>query len=412
MPGMSNGGPLEGYRVLELGNLIAAPTAAKIFAEFGAEVIKVERPHSGDELRRWRLFRGDNSLLWYTLGRNKKSITLDLGRPRGRELALRLVEKIDVVLENFRPGTLEKWNLGPEDLRKVNPDLVVVRISGYGQSGPYRDRPGFGGIAEALGGIRNLTGYPGLPPTRVGVSLGDTVAGLFGVIGALMSLLHRERGRIEGRSEHRGEVVDVALYEAVFALLEGVVPEYDGYGVVRERTGNTLPGIAPSNTYRCRDERWVVIGGNGDAIFPRLMRAVDREDLADDPELQDNPGRSSHQEMLDKAIEAWTSERTIDEVMDVMVSASVPAGPIYDASDFATDPHFEAREMLQERDIEVEPGQPEKIRFPGVVPRLDRHPGALKWCGPQLGEHNDEVYRGILGLDSSELDALIEEGIV
>jgi formyl-CoA transferase len=408
----SNGGPLEGYRVLELGNLIAAPSGAKIFAEFGAEVIKVERPRIGDELRRWRLFRGDNSLLWYTLGRNKKSITLDLGQPRGQELALRLAEKVDVVLENFRPGTLEKWNLGPEDLRNVNPDLVVVRISGYGQSGPYRDRPGFGGIAEALGGIRNLTGYPGLPPTRVGVSLGDTVAGLFGVIGALMSLLHRERGRLEGRSEQRGEVVDVALYEAVFALLEGVVPEYDGYGVVRERTGNSLPGIAPSNTYRCRDESWVVIGGNGDAIFPRLMRAVDRPDLADDPELQDNPGRARHQEMLDKAIEAWTSERALDEVMDVMVRASVPAGPIYDASDIVKDPHFEAREMLQERDIEVESGHPETVRFPGVIPRLDRHPGSLKWCGPRLGEHNDEVYRGLLGLDSPELNALIDEGVV
>ena len=409
---MSNGGPLEGYRVLELGNLIAAPTAAKIFAEFGAEVIKVERPHFGDEVRRWRLFRGDDSLLWYTLGRNKKSITLDLGQERGQELALRLAERVDVVLENFRPGTLEKWNLGPEALRKANPDLIVVRISGYGQSGPYRDRPGFGGIAEALGGIRNITGYPGLPPTRVGVSLGDTVAGLFSVIGALMSLLHRERGRLEGRSEHSGEVVDVALYEAVFALLEGLLPEYDGYGVVRERTGNSLPGIAPSNTYRCRDERWVVIGGNGDAIFPRLMRAVGRPDLANDPELQDNPGRSSHQEMLDGAIEAWTSERSLDEVMDVMLRASVPAGPIYDASDIAGDPHFKARAMLQERDVEVEAGHPESVRFPGVVPRLDRHPGELKWCGPQLGEHNEEVYRGILGLDSSELDALIEEGIV
>jgi formyl-CoA transferase len=406
-------GPLEGYRVLELGNLIAAPMAGKIFAEFGAEVIKVERPGVGDELRRWRLFRGEESLMWRTLARNKKSITLDLAQPEGRAIGLRLVGEADVVLENFRPGTLEKWNLGPDVMQLANPDLILVRISGYGQSGPYRDRPGFGGIAEAIGGLRNLTGYPDRPPTRVGISLGDTVAGMFGVIGALVSLLRREgtRSPAQGRSPG-AEVVDVALYEAVFALLEGLLPEYDGYGVIRARTGSSLPGIAPSNTYPCRGGKWVVIGGNADAIFPRLMEAIGRPDLARAPELQDNPGRSRHQEMLDQAIEAWTSERTIDETMSAMLAAGVPAGPIYDASDIASDPHFEARGMLAGHDVEVEAGKTERVRFPGVVPKLSAHPGAIRWVGPELGQHNDEIYSGRLGLSPSRLDELRGKGVI
>src|SRR5690606_37392999 len=269
-------GPLQGYRVLELGNLIAAPFAGRLFADFGAEVIKVERPDTGDELRYWRRFAGGDSLWWRLNARNKKSVTLDLRVPEGQELALELVKRCDVVLENFRPGTLEKWNLGPDAMRAVNPDVIVVRISGYGQTGPYRDRPGFGGVAEAVGGIRYLTGYPDRPPTRVGISLGDSLAGMFGVIGALMSLLWREKVRqggepgsgAAGGAPGTGQVVDVALYEAVFALMEALVPEYDGYGVIRERTGNLLPGVAPSNTYPCADGEWIVIGGNGDRVFP------------------------------------------------------------------------------------------------------------------------------------------------
>jgi formyl-CoA transferase len=438
------GGPLIGYRVLELGNFIAAPTGGRLFAEFGAEVIKVERPGSGDELRQWRRFGGESSMMWHTLARNKKSVTLDLRKPEGQAIARDLAAESDVVLENFRPGTLERWNLGPKELRRGNPDLVLVRISGYGQNGPYRDRPGFGGIAEALGGLRNLTGYPDLPPTRVGISLGDTVAGMFGLIGALMALLQRERSR--GASQRGGlgrtaeqargglgrtaeqtrgglgrtaegaegafEVVDVALYEAVFALLEGFVAEFEAYGTTRSRTGNKLPGIAPSNTYPCKDGKWIVIAGNGDAIFKRLMAAIGRPDLESDPELADNAGRARHQEMLDEVIAEWTAGRALEEVMRVMLEADVPAGPIYDPADIARDLHFEARDMLVPFEVQVQPGTTERVRFPGIVPKLQRSPGELRWTGPQLGEHNDEIYGGLLGLTPELLGELRRRGVV
>ncbi len=410
-PDSSPVGPLAGYRVLELGNLIAAPFGSRLFAEFGAEVIKVERPRTGDELRRWRLFAGDTSMFWYTMARNKLSITLDLRTARGQRLALDLARHCDVVMENFRPGTLERWNLGFDALREVNPDIILVRISGYGQTGPYRDRAGFGGVAEAIGGLRNLTGYPDRPPTRVGVSLGDQLAGMFGAIGALMSLLRRERDRLEGMAGDHSELVDVALYESVFATLEALVPEYDAYGVIRQRTGSSLPGVAPSNSYPCKDDKWVVIGGNSNAIFPRLMRALGRADLADDPELQDNPGRARRQEQLDAAIAAWTSQRTVDEVMATMEAAAVPAGPIYDAADIASDPHYRERDMLREHKVDID-GRARRVRFPGVVPKLIRRPGYIDHVGPRLGEHNQGVYTKLLGLSNEDLEQLAAEGII
>jgi formyl-CoA transferase len=405
-------GPLSGFRVLELGNLIAAPYAGRLFAEFGADVIKVERPRTGDELRQWRLFRGTTSLFWSLQARNKRSITLDLRTPEGQEIVLALLPHVDVVLENFRPGTLEKWNLGYEAMKAVNPDVIFVRISGYGQTGPYRDRPGFGGIAEAMGGLRHLTGYPDRPPTRLGVSLGDSLAGMFGAIGALMALLHREHQRAQGRRQDSGQVIDVALYEAVFAITESLLPEYDGYGIIRQRTGNILPGLTPSNIYACREDKWVVIGGNADGVFKRLMRAIGRADLAEDPRFADNPGRTRHQEFLDGVITDWTTQRTLDEVMEAMNEAGVPAGPIYDASDIVSDPHFSARGMIEEHEVNIAPDERRTVRFPGVVPKLSETPGETRWPGPELGAHNEDVYGQLLGLSHEWLEHLKRDGII
>lgn len=409
-------GPLSGFRVLELGNLIAAPYAGRLFAEFGADVIKVERPRRGDELRQWRLFRGSTSLFWSLQARNKKSITLDLRTPEGQELVLKLLPHVDVVLENFRPGILEKWKLGFEALKAVNPDVIFVRISGYGQTGPYRDRPGFGGIAEAMGGLRNLTGYPDRPPTRLGVSLGDSLAGLYGTIGALMALLYRERQRVQGwpdaSSEAYGQVVDVALYEAVFAITESLLPEYDGYGIIRQRTGNILPGLTPSNIYACREDKWVVIGGNADGVFRRLMRAIGRENLAEDPRFADNPGRTHHQEFLDGIISDWTSRHTLDKVIATMNEAGVPAGPIYDASDIVNDPHFRARAMIEQHEVSILPGECDTVRFPGIVPKLSETPGETRWLGPELGAHNEEVYGQLLGFTPERLEQLKLSGVI
>lgn len=403
-------GPLSGLRVLELGNLIAAPYAGRIFAEFGAELIKVERPREGDELRQWRLFAGETSLFWSLQSRNKKSITLDLRNAEGQEIALKLVQHVDVVLENFRPGTLEKWNLGYEEMKRVNPEIILVRISGYGQTGPYRDRPGFASVAEAMGGLRYLTGYPDRPPTRVGVSLGDSLAGLFGVIGALVALLHREwAGRNAGSDEsvqERGQMVDVALYEAVFAITESLLPEYDGYGMVRQRTGNLLPGLTPSNTYACKENKWVVIGGNADAVFKRLMLAIGRSDLAEDERFLDNVGRTKWRTFLDQVIADWTSQHTLAEVMNILIEAGVPAGPIFDASDIAHDPHFQERGMLEEHMVAIEAGERRPVRFPGIVPRLSETPGETRWLGPELGEHNEEIYGQLLNLSPDSIATL------
>lgn len=394
-------GPLSGIRVVEFGTLIAAPFAARLFAEFGAEVIKIEQPGSGDPLRRWRKLHQGTSLWWYLQSRNKKSIAIDLKSPDGRDVALRLAAQADVVIENFKPGSLEKLGLGWDVLSKLNPDLTLVRISGYGQTGPYRDRSGFGAIGEAMGGLRFTTGDPDSPPARVGISIGDSLASLHGVIGALMSLLRVKTG------QGRGQVVDVSLYESVFNLMESLVPEYDLMGHVRTRTGGALPGISPSNTYPSSDGRHVVIAGNSDAIFKRLMLVIGRPDLADDPALASNDGRVRGNALLDAAITAWTSERTMDEILARLDAADVPAGRIYSVADIVDDPHYAARDMILPTEL---PGDV-TVKMPGIAPKLSDTPGAVKWPGPTLGQHTDEVLAG-LGLQAGDIAQLRRSGAV
>lgn len=403
-PGADGPGPLSGVRVCELGNFIAAPTAGRLLAEFGADVVKVERPGSGDELRSWRLHEGDVSLLFRSLGRNKRSVTLDLRSEEGRAVALDLIASSDVVLENFRPGTLEKWGLGPEAMRAANPDVVLVRVSGYGQTGPYRERPGFGAVAEAFGGLRHLTGYPGMPPVRTGVSLADSVAGLYAVIGALMGLLRRRSGR-------GGETVDVALYEAVYSLMESTTPDYDAFGVTREATGTTMPGVVPSNTYPCADGKYVIVAGNADGIYVRLMRLIGRDDLADDPGLASNMGRVARADEIDSAVAAWTAERTSAQALELLAGASVPSGPIYDVADIAADPHYAARGMLETHPVRIGGDAPRDVAFPGTVPRLSEEPGRTRWLGPELGAHTGEVLRE-LGYSAETERALRAKGVI
>jgi formyl-CoA transferase len=399
--------PLDGYRVLELGNFIAAPFASRIFADFGAEVVKIERPGVGDELRGWRRSRGDTSMLFRTIARNKRSITLDLRNAEGRDLALDLVRHTDVVVENFRPGTLERWGLGPDELTAANPDIVLVRISGYGQTGPYRDRAGFGGVAEAFGGLRQVTGHPDRAPVRPAAPLGDAFAGLYGAVGALMLLL----GRATGRPHEGPRVADVALYESVFMAMESLVPDLDAYGVVRERTAGNLPGVVPSGVYPTSDGQSVMIAGNSSGAFGRLMTAVGRADLAADPTLADGDARHSREAELDSAITGWTSRHTAPEAVEILGAAGVPVGPVYDAAAIAEDPHFRARDMLRPLKVRVE-DEPEEIRFPGVVPRLPGAPGDVRWAGPELGEHTDDVLGRVLGLDRAGIAGLRERGVV
>lgn len=392
---------LAGIRVLELGNYVAAPSAARLLADFGAEVIKVEQPVIGDQIRHWRLFRGDTSMMWRALGRNKKSITIDVRRPEGQELVRRLAAQVDIVIENYRPGKLESWGLSVEALRRENEHLIIVRISGYGQTGPNRDLPGFGGVAEAMGGLRYVTGYPDRPPTRVGVSIGDTLAGLYAVIGALMGLLSRERGLAA-----RGETVDVALTEAVLSVMESTVPDYSAYGVVRERNGSSIKGVAPSNTYPCADEEWVVIGGNTDAIYRRLMTMIGRADLAADERFRDNIGRAEHSDYLDEVITNWTSAQSLKDALTMLEAASVPSGQIYSAAEIASDPQFLARDMILPMEVEVERGSTETVLFSGVVPRMEQMPGQMNWVGPDLGAHTDEILATTLNLSPDEISAL------
>jgi formyl-CoA transferase len=373
-------GPLTGVKVLELGSLIAGPFCGKTLADFGAEVIKVEPPGEGDPLRRWRKMRNGVSLWWHVQSRNKKSITLDLRQPQGQAIVRRLARECQVVIENFRPGALEKWGLGWEELSRENPQLVLVRISGYGQNGPYRERPGFAAIGEAMGGLRYITGYPDRPPVRPNLSVGDTLASLHGVIGALLAL-----------RSGKGQVVDVALYESVFNVTESLLPEYDALGEVRERSGSTLPGIAPSNLYLCGDGAYVLIAGNADSLYRRLMTAIGREDLRDDPALARNDGRAAQMTRIDEAISAWTSMRTQQEVLQAMEQAEVPAGRIYSAADIAADPHYAARGMIQQ----VVAGDGEPLKVPGIVPKLSATPGAIRTPAPKLGEHTDEVLKSV-----------------
>jgi crotonobetainyl-CoA:carnitine CoA-transferase CaiB-like acyl-CoA transferase len=387
-----------------MGTMLAGPSTARILGEFGAEVIKVEPPDGGDPLRGWRLMEGGTSIWWYVQSRNKKCVTLDLRKPRGQELARRLAGVADVLVENFRPGTLERWGLGPDALRAVNPRLVLARISGYGQTGPRREQPGFGAIAEAIGGLRYVTGYPDRPPPRVGISLGDHLASLHAVMGVLIALYHRDAGRGDGQ----GQVVDVALYESVFNIMESLIPEYDRFGFVRERSGGAIPGIAPSNTYPSADDKHVVIGANSDSLFVRLMETIGRDDLAHDPELQVNAGRVRRIDEIDDAIAAWTRRHTLLEAVRLLEAAGIPAGPIYSVADIVADPHYQARDMIQTVDV---PGVG-PLRMPGIAPRLEGTPGGIRWPGPPLGAHNDEVYGDLLGLDAAELAALRAEHVI
>ncbi len=393
--------PLAGIKVLELGALVAGPYASALLAQFGAEVIKIEQPGEGDPLRKWRKLHKGTSLWWYSQSRNKKSVTLDLKSDTGREIVHRLVRGCDIVIENFRPGTLERWGIGWDALSATNPRLIMVRVSGYGQTGPYRERPGFAAIAECMGGLRYVSGFPDRPPVRVGVSLGDTLAGLYGTLGALMALHHL---KVNGGT---GQLIDVALYESVFAVMESLVPEYQMFGHVRERTGSALPGITPSNTYLSADGQYVAIAGNGDGIFKRLMLAMGRDDLASDPELADNEGRTRHSARLDAAISEWTLAHPLAHILEALNQAAVPGGRVYTAADIVTDPHYAARQMIEHHTLAD--GQP--IDVPGIVPKLSATPGRTEWLGTTLGAHTAEVLASV-GVDAAELARLRAAGIV
>jgi formyl-CoA transferase len=391
---------LAGLKVLEMGQLIAGPFAAKTLADFGADVIKIEPPGAGDPLRRWRLLKDGTSVWWQVQSRNKRSVALDLKDAAAQEIVRKLAAEADVLIENFRPGALEGWGLAPELLIEANPRLVVLRVSGYGQTGPYRDRPGFGVVAEAMGGLRHLTAEPGRVPVRVGVSLGDTLAALHGVIGILVALQERQRSG-------RGQVIDVALYEAVFNCMESLLPEYSVFGAVRGAAGSALPGIAPSNAYLCSDGGYALIAGNGDSIFRRLMNVIGREDLAADPALADNAGRVSRVAELDAAIGAWTADRTVTEVLAALDRAGVPAGRIYTVADIAADPHYQARGMLQE--VMLEDGS--TVVVPGIVPKLSRTPGGHHRNAPGIGQDTDAVLTEI-GLTQEQIVELKRRGVV
>ena len=391
--------PLKGIKVIELGTLIAAPFCSRILAEFGAEVIKIESPDGGDQLRQWRKMYEGTSLWWYVQSRNKKSLTLNLRSAEGQEIVRKLAQEADIVIENFRPGALEKWNIGWEQLSAINPRLIMVRLSGYGQTGPDRDKPGFGVIGESMGGLRYVTGYADRPPVRLGVSIGDSIAALYGVIGAMMALQHRH-------ASGRGQMVDVALYEAVFSMMESLVPEFDVLGFVRERAGNALPGIVPSNTYPTQDGKFVIIGANNDAIFKRLMNAMGRSDLADDAQLATNAGRVPRTAEIDAAIGAWTAAHDLDVVLKALDGVDVPAAKVYDVADIVSDAQYLARDMIEQH--QLPDGKP--VKLPGIVPKLSDTPGATEWIGPKLGEHTGEILRG-LGYDTAAQQALKARGV-
>ena len=392
-------GPLSGIKVVELGTLIAGPYCARLLAEFGAEVVKIEAPGEGDPLRKWRKLHEGNSLWWYAQARNKKSVAVNLRDPEGQAIVRALAKGADIVVENFRPGTMEKWGLGYDALSRENPGLIMVRISGFGQTGPYKDRPGFGAIGESMGGMRYITGYPDRAPVRVGISIGDSLAAMFGAIGALAALHHRA-------ASGKGQSVDVALYEAVFAMMESMLPEFGMAGYVRERSGASLPGIVPSNTYPCRDGKYVVIGANADSIFKRMMRAIGRADLADDPTLASNEGRVKRTAQLDQVIGAWSSQHDLDTVLEVLDKAEVPSGRIYSIADIAADLHYQARGMIERHAL----GKHELL-LPGIVPRLSDTPGETRWIGPKLGEHTDEVLSA-LGFTEGEIAAMKTRGVI
>ena len=393
-------GPLAGLKVLELGQLIAGPFAAKTLADFGADIIKIETPGTGDPLRKWRLLKDGTSVWWQVQSRNKRSVALDLKSPQAQAIVRQLARDADVLIENFRPGAMEGWGLGPDELLKLNPRLIMLRISGYGQTGPYRDKPGFGVVAEAMSGLRHLTAEPGRVPVRVGVSIGDTLAALHGVIGILLALQERQRSG-------QGQVIDVALYEAVFNCMESLLPEYSAFGAVRGAAGSALPGIAPSNAYRCKDEGYALIAGNGDSIFKRLMAIIGRPDLGANPALADNAGRVAHVDKIDEAIGQWAAQRTVDEVLAALDAVAVPAGRIYTVADIAADPHYRARGMLDE--VRMDDGS--LLAVPGIVPKLSRTPGGHRRNAPGIGQDTDAVLRE-MGLSPEQINTLKNQGIV
>lgn len=391
--------PLANLKVIEMGQLIAGPFAAKTLADFGADVIKIEPPEVGDALRKWRLLKDGTSVWWQVQSRNKRSLSLDLKKPEAQDIVRALLTEADILIENFRPGTLEGWGLDPEQLLKLNPKLIVLRISGYGQTGPYRDKPGFGVVAEAMGGLRHLTAEPGRVPVRVGVSIGDTLASLHGVIGILLALQARHQSGL-------GQIIDIALYEAVFNCMESLLPEYSAFGEVRQAGGSALPGIAPSNAYRCADGGYVLVAGNGDSIFKRLMNMIGRADLANDLALTNNDGRVARVAELDQAIGLWALTKTTDQALQLLDSVAVPAGKIYTVADIANDPHYKARGNIQT--IQMRDGS--KLDVPGVIPNLSRTPGSIKTLAPNIGEHTDEILRSI-GLTDAQIASLKECGI-
>ncbi|MFS2115203.1 CaiB/BaiF CoA transferase family protein [Herbaspirillum frisingense] len=412
--GTSKPGPLAGIKVLELGTLIAGPFCSRMLAEFGADVIKVEAPGNGDPLRQWRVLKDGTSLWWSVQARNKKSITLNMKDERAQEIARKLALEADVIIENYRPGVLEKWRLGYEDLRQINPATIMVRLSGYGQTGPLRDLPGFGAIGESMGGIRYVSGHPDRPPVRIGISIGDSIAALHGVIGAMMALRHRDvtGGRWNGKQGDdcvagQGQMVDVALYEAVFNMMESMVPEFDFAGVIRERTGGALPGIVPSNTYTTGDGMNIVIAGNGDAIFKRLMSAIGRVDMASDPGLARNDGRVPRTAEIDAAIQQWCSTQSIDNALTTLQGVDVPVGKIYSVKDMMSDAQFLARDMFEQH--QFADGTP--VKLPGITPKMSETPGQTKWLGPELGAHSDEILQS-LGYDEAHIKMLRDHGVV
>ena len=393
-------GPLTGLKVVEMGQLIAGPFAAKTLADFGADVVKIEPPGTGDALRNWRMLKDGTSVWWQIQSRNKRSVALDLKKPEAQQIVRQLTAEADVLIENFRPGALEGWGLDPQELIQANPRLIVLRVSGYGQTGPYRDRPGFGVVGEAMGGLRHLTAEPGRVPVRVGVSIGDTLAALHGVIGILLALQERQRSG-------QGQVIDVALYEAVFNCMESLLPEYSAFGAVRGPAGSALPGIAPSNAYLCSDGGYALIAGNGDSIYKRLMTAIGRDDLGNDAELANNAGRVARIAEIDAAIGAWTRERTVTQVLEVLDRAGVPAGRIYTVADIAADPHYAARGMLQQ--IRLDDG--DLLTVPGVVPKLSRTPGTHRRNAPGIGQDTEAVMRE-LGLTDEQIAGLKDRGVI
>lgn len=396
--------PLEGIRVIELGQLLAGPFCGTLLAYFGAEVIKVEPPKTGDPIRGWRLLDEEGTAFWWrSLARNKKCCTLDLKQEKGRELAKALIKDADVVIENFRPGMMEEWGMSYEELKAINPQIIFTRISGYGQTGPYSSKPGFASVCEGISGFRFVNGFPDQAPVRPNLSIGDTLAGIHAFMGILMALLNKERHP----SEDAGQMVDVAIYESIFNLLEGVIPEFSGAGAIRQASGTTITGIVPTNTYRTKDAKFVVLGGNGDSIFKRLMTVVGRKDLADDPELAVNSGRVKREQEIDEVLASWCSSNNRDDILDVMAEARVPAGPIYNAADMMADEHFQARGLFEKVEINGKP-----LDIPAIMPKLSKTPGSTEWPGGELASHNKEVFSNILGLSDEEIASLSAQEVI